>query len=274
MDADDAAFIFASAFEEQGVHFSTVVHPLFADDAGHAQSIMKDHCPFHPDGQWKTPEPPTRSVVGVGVVDPKSGHRIADLYRQGIRPDLVPHLLSAADALKAIIRDVERRSLPYFGDVVNRYFPALCLPRELENVSLADREAEYIRLIEKLDMFNRRVVAANWSHLRASRGVTAVAGGSFKFHVIWSLCITGLLNRSNRIISELHTDSDTASRLLKALEEFEQASPKMREWYRTVTKLMCVDTSLQNMAPAVKSGPRVRSTSKDARHRGTHRIDS
>ena len=235
MDADDAAFIFASAFEEQGVHFNTVVHRLFAANANEARTIMASNCPFRPDGQWVPAEPPTRVIIGIGAVDPQSGHRIADLYREQGK-DFAPYLLAAADDLKVIIKEVEKRSLPYFGDVMNRYFPVLKVPSNIQPADVPQLRAAYAWLHSELEAFNGRIVAAQWPHLRQSKNVSAVAGGSFKFNAIWSLCILGLLRPENRIISELNTDSVTAEQLLKALDDFESADTSIKDWFRNISK--------------------------------------
>lgn len=249
MDADDAAFIFASAFEEDGVQFNTVVHRLFAGSPEEATSFMKGYCPFRPDGSWAG-EPPTRSVVGVGVVDPRSGHRIGDLYREKSTKIFAPYLLEAGEELKETIREVERRELPHFGDVMNRYFPVLPLPDELRSRNLDKLADDYQWLETKLAAFNDRVVAAGWSHLRQSKAVTAVAGGAFKLNSIFSLCIVGFLTPQNRIITELNTDSETAESLLKAFKAFESAPLAIREWYtRLAARVLKFQTTLRIAAP-------------------------
>ena len=239
MDADDTAFILASAFEGHAADFSLIGYPLFAASASQARVTMNEHCPFDAAGHWKFGKIPLRAVIGVGTVDPRSGHRIADLYRK--RPKGIDvYLKEAAKDLKLLINKVDTHGLQYFGDVVNRYFPSLDFPSELRG-SLKVRTKALVELTAGLDALNARIVAAQWRHLRQIKSITAVAGGGFKLHAIWTLLLSGLLNKNKRLLTELQADAVTAQRLLDVLGEYSSSSTEVRLWYEDMIGRLFVD---------------------------------
>ena len=83
LDADDNALVLANAFDkEPGTRFSQISHPLYATTASLAHSIMREHCATLPNSGWNWGlKPPDRAFVGVGVIDPQSGHRISAFLR-------------------------------------------------------------------------------------------------------------------------------------------------------------------------------------------------
>lgn len=227
LDADDAARLLAIAFEnEPGTRFSQVTYPIFAQDKEEAESIMREHCPFWPDGTWPVGEPDI-ALVGIGAVDPKSGHRIADLFREQTEP-VDPYLKKEADNLKGLVRFVEEQHISYFGDLTNRFFPALPLPRKLNPESLDDFTQRYRRLSEELSRLNERMIVANWSHIFKIKFVIAIAGGPFKIDALWTLLITRYL-KEKRIIDELVTDAESALKLIDALDQYHQYEAQERK---------------------------------------------
>lgn len=238
IDADDAAFVLALAFEnEPGTKFSQVAHPLFAANSPEAKSIIKEFCPFLTDGSWREKErPPRRAIVGIGVIDPKSGHRCADLFRNPKKID--PYLKRAAGQLKKAVELVEGERLPYFGDVANRFFPALYLPNELQLEGLQNTATVYNKLNKELAKLTDRMIVVNWRHLKDISSVDAIAGGPLKLRALWTLLIAGLLDRSKRIISGLTTDTESAEDLIKAYRHYEHADPSIRQWYADIVRTL------------------------------------
>ncbi|MBS1791655.1 MAG: hypothetical protein JST85_28355 [Acidobacteria bacterium] len=237
LDADDAARMLALAFEnEPGTVFSQIAYPLFISDHEKPSAIMNEHSWFLPDGSWRDAQVPTRAFVGVGVVDPNSGHRFADLLRSVPEPpEMAPYLKRAAGMLKDAINLVERSKLPFFGDVTNRLFPVLPLPEELDAYENAGISRSYDKIINALDRINQQMVVVKWEHLRKIPSVMAIAGGEFKVKALWTLLLTRLINPSKRTITELSTDSETAKRLLGALESYDR-NPKIQNWYRQMVQ--------------------------------------
>jgi DNA-binding transcriptional regulator LsrR (DeoR family) len=83
LDADDAAVLMAAQFPKAGTRFSQIGHPLYAEDPAKAKIIMRDHCAFLPNGEWNW-NIHTRidqAICGIGVLHPKSGHRIVRFLR-------------------------------------------------------------------------------------------------------------------------------------------------------------------------------------------------
>ena len=240
MDADDAAFILASAFEESGAEFSQIDYPLFAANRPQAEATMDEHCPFHANGRWRDNYVPRLAIIGVGSVNRNSGHRIADLYRQ--KPAHVDqYLRRASDDLMRVIQTCERHALPPFADIVNRYFPALDLPTELRRWDLKDRARAIEGLVRSLNLINQRIVAAQWRHLKQTKSIVAMAGGGFKLHALWTVLLAGRLNKTKRLVTEVTTDAETAQALLTALREYRASDKDMQDWYRHATSKLFVD---------------------------------
>jgi DNA-binding transcriptional regulator LsrR (DeoR family) len=242
LDADDAARLLAMAYEhEPGTRFSQVGYPLYEDDAKLAAQLIKDECVFGPKGTWKTEwgfQAPVRALVGVGVLHPKSGHRISELLNSASIPGykVARHLKRAALKYKAAIDFAGSKGLLFFGDVANRLFPAICLPSELDKDQLpAPKHLDDLR--EKLDELNDHAVVMEWEHLRRTPSVWALAGGPLKVQVLWTLLICKYHDpdKAKSVIKELSTDLKTAEQLERALRDFEAASPKVRDWYRAIS---------------------------------------
>jgi DNA-binding transcriptional regulator LsrR (DeoR family) len=235
LDADDAAFVLALTFEsEPGTVFGQIAYPLFAHDADEARENIARHCPFLPNGKWRSGQP-RLALVGVGCVDPDSGHRFADLYRSPQATEGDIYLKQVAEDIKKAVAFVKAKRLPFFGDVTNRLFASLPLPGELPQMVEAGATQAYGELIRILKGLNRRMVVAEWSHLKAIPSVVAIAGGDFKLRVLWTLLVANLLAPpSDRVVKELTTDAETASNLLESLAQYERASSETKKWFATM----------------------------------------
>jgi DNA-binding transcriptional regulator LsrR (DeoR family) len=237
LDADDAAFSLALAFDRQeGTRFTQISHPLFASDSIQAKKYMEAFCPFLPGGRWRKIEDrertiPRCAIVGVGVVHPESRHRLMDSRFKESTKD--PYLNKVADHIENAIALVkESRLLPYFGDVANRLFPVLPLPDKIKIKDLPELDRGYDNLLATLKKLNDRMVVADWKHLQSIETVAAVAGGALKVEALWTLLLrTKLGDRNERIVSELTTDVQTAMSLVDALDSYEFADSRMKEWY-------------------------------------------
>ncbi len=172
LDADDAAFVLALAFEnESGMHFSQVTYPLFASSQKEARSTIEKGCPFLPGGKWGQ-NVPNLAVVGIGAVNPNSGHRFADLYRDGQRQaELDRYLSAAAKEIKSAIEYARKHDLPYFADISNRLFTTLPLPDELVGRDLEALSKSYDELINRIERLNEKMIVVGWNHLQAIRHV-------------------------------------------------------------------------------------------------------
>lgn len=238
LDADDAARLFALAYErERGTRFSQIGHPLYARNPSQAQRVIDEECVFSRGGKWKMEwglHEPARAIVGIGVLHRTSGHRISELLNsieQNPEMKVAQHLKQAAAEFREAINLSEKYSLPAFGDVANRLFPALPLPHEWRPSPDA-----YDELHEKLEELNRRAVVMEWAHLRKIQSVWALAGGLVKLNVIWTLLISRYLEtgRNDSVVTELSTDVRTARRLEEAMSDFRKATYATRHWYQTV----------------------------------------
>jgi DNA-binding transcriptional regulator LsrR (DeoR family) len=246
LDADDAARLLGFAFEhEPGTRFGQIGHPLYAEEEGVARRIIEGECVFRPEQGWNLSlgiQAPVRALVGVGVFDPSSGHRINELLRKINRDPMeqfAPHLHWAARRFDDAVQFVQQQGLPYFGDIANRLFPTLPLPEDLIGRALPSPNV-YERLSTKLDELNRRAVVMDWAHLRGVPSVWAVAGGALKVRALWTLLICRRLESSGRsgIVKELSTDIRTAIKLEDALDAFDKAPQDLRNWYSTIAPLI------------------------------------
>jgi DNA-binding transcriptional regulator LsrR (DeoR family) len=242
LDADDAAFSLALAFDRQeGTRFTQISHPLFVSDPAQARKYMEAFCPFLPGGKWRQDQAgkraiPRCAIVGVGVVHPESRHRLMDSrFKESTKND--PYLNKVANDVESAIALVQNNKLPYFGDVANRLFPVLPFPDKIKVKDLRKLDSAYDNLLGTLKKLNDRMVVADWKHLQSIETVAAIAGGSLKLEALWTLLLrTKFSERSERIVSELTTDVQSALTLLDALDSFEFADPPLKEWYLKMTK--------------------------------------
>ena len=280
LDADDAAVILASACQS-GASFSQIGHPLYAETIDQAQSIMREHCAFLPDGQWNwsARNQSFRAICGIGSLHPESGHRIMGfletyLKDHGVerpenlkrmiedgtlakvnlpqKPDpTAPYLSRVALELIAAITFANQRGLGYFGDIANRLYPCLPLPQTLR-VNNLPKTQDYKDLVKKLDALNGRAVLMQWSHLRNS-SMWITAGGRLKLGPIWTLAITRYIeqqrssspDRDESILTQLTTDSVTAQKLLDALDAFKRSPERVQLWYSDLVDILFQDDRLQ-----------------------------
>lgn len=275
LDADDAARYLVSAVQRKA-SFSQIGHPLYAENAAQAQSIMREYCAFRPDGSWNWNDSSfkfSRAICGVGSLHPESGHRIMGFlesyiekhYRkQGLKRTLkqmiddgtlgtidlpsdpdptAPYLSRVALQLRDALSFAQEHNLGYFGDIANRLFPCLPIPKELPpdlpNPSI------FVELLDKLDALNHRAIVMNWSHLRNVQ-TWVTAGGKHKHRPIWTLAITRFIERKrgrleNSILDQLTTDTQTATMLKDALEDFKRANDRVQQWYSDLTEILFQD---------------------------------
>ncbi|MBK6795270.1 MAG: hypothetical protein IPG76_00295 [Acidobacteria bacterium] len=129
MDADDSVRMLAYALDmEPDTVFAQISYPLFTSIKNEAEETMKILNIFLPDGAWAKEWTPRKAIVGVGVMDPKGGHRFADLKRQesGVAD---PLLARAKVELNEIMDAVTQNELPHCGDISNRLYPSLFSPQ-------------------------------------------------------------------------------------------------------------------------------------------------
>jgi len=253
LNADYSALILAVGLYQghaPGIRFSQISHPLHVKDRSQAEAIMRTNCAFLPEGGWNWDlKPPNKAFVGVGVVDPDSGHRVAlhFTHQVSVEPPF--------SQLKRAQQFVAQHEMPYFGDVANRLFAALPLPDQImnpssEKESLNNYTRFYRKLISELDQVNQQSIVMQWRHLRDISSVLAVAGGQLKVNCLWTLLLTGLLHPELRIITELATDDETAKQLLKARREYDRASAAVKDWYTDITADLFRDVQVKRAAPA------------------------
>jgi len=238
LDPDDSAFILFMALENQpGTMFDQVGHRVFTDSREEAAAVMEEHCMFQPGGKWYQRKQPNRAIVGVGVVDPSSGHRAVRKYEgSGLVKDLMNrHLARVKNELEEAIATVRESEL-YFGDVANRYFPTLPLPQEFHERSVEYYDHLYGKLNKQLLNLNERMVVVEWAHIRGIRSVTAIAGGSFKLRALWTILFAGLNSKSLRLINTLVTDSATAYDLNTALNAYHGLDASAKAWYEKLVR--------------------------------------
>ena len=243
LDPDDSAFILFLAFENQpGAMFEQVGHKVFAPSRDEAAKVMEQSCMFQPGGKWYQGKKPRHAIVGVGAVDPDSGHRaVHDYEGSGLVQELMNrHLATVRPELEEAIDMVRERQL-YFGDVANRYFPTLPLPSEASALSIDEYDRIYEKLIKQLNDLNERMVVVEWAHILGIRSVTAIAGGPFKLRALWTILFAGKQNPDKRLINTLVTDASTARTLMSALDAYERLNPAIRQWYEKMVETLFVD---------------------------------
>jgi DNA-binding transcriptional regulator LsrR (DeoR family) len=243
LDPDDSAFILFLAFENQpGTMFEQVGHRVFAPSREQAAAVMQHNCMFQPGGKWYQNKCPKRAIVGVGAVDPGSGHRAVRNYEgSGLVQELMDrHLAKVKPELEEAIATVKDSGL-YFGDVANRYFATLPLPKETNALTIDKYSQVYEKLIEQLNDLNERMVVVEWSHIRSISSVSAIAGGPFKLRALWTILFAGRQSRDQRLINTLITDAATASRLISALDTYERLDPSIQQWYENLAGTLFLD---------------------------------
>jgi hypothetical protein len=203
---------------------------------------MKDNCMFQPGGKWYQNIKPNRAIVGVGVVDPMSGHRaVRKSEASGLVQDLMDrHLARVKPELEEAITTAKESGL-YFGDVANRFFATLPLPNQVRELTINEYDKIFERLIKQLNDLNERMVVVEWSHIRGIPAVTAIAGGCFKLGALWTILFSGLQNRSQRLIKTLVTDAVTARGLLSALDTYNNLDVSIRQWYEKLVGTLFLD---------------------------------
>jgi DNA-binding transcriptional regulator LsrR (DeoR family) len=248
LDSDDAARLLALAYErEPGTRFGQVGLPLYQQDEKTVRRILEEECVFKAGGEWKTEwrlQPPERALVGVGVLHPDSGHRIPELvkkfggtstaYRVG------RNLERAIFLFKDAMEFAQNSGLPHFGDVANRLFPCLYLPKDLRSAGdLANIDDKYDELCAKLKAINALAVVMEWEHLRGIPSVWAVAGGELKISALFTLLLERKLvdvrdegGGGKSILKELATDLRSADQLREALRDYEGLPEELKGWYR------------------------------------------
>lgn len=235
LDADDCARMLAYAFDEEpGTKFTQVSHPLFESSKDEAIETMNILRVFLPDDSWAEEWAPRMAITGIGVTDPEGGHRFADIYHRP-RDEADPLLVRAIDDLREIMDFVSKNDLPHCGDVSNRLFPSLPLTDRLAHSQHQSLIGEYDKLINKLNVLNQRIVAIGWKHLHNIPTVVAIAGGRLKLNAIWTILITGAIDPSKRVITELITDTVTARKLIGEIEKYKN-DESLAAWYREMTQ--------------------------------------
>jgi hypothetical protein len=243
LDPDDSAFILFLAFEnETGTMFEQVGHRVFAPSKEQAAAVMEDNCMFQPGGKWYRNIQPNRAIVGVGAVDPDSGHRAVLNYEgSGLVQDLMDrHLANVKRELEQAIATVKESGL-YFGDIANRFFATLPLPHEANALTINNYNKIYEKLIKQLNDLNERMVVVEWNHVRGIPSVTAIAGGSFKLRALWTILFAGMQNRSQRLIKTLVTDAVTARELMSAWDTYKSLDVSIKRWYETLVGTLFLD---------------------------------
>ncbi|HZP48117.1 MAG TPA: hypothetical protein VFB07_06275 [Vicinamibacterales bacterium] len=248
LDADDVVIVLASGLAgEPGTVFSQAMYPLFARNESEAAGNMDDHCQFLSNGRWRENRIPNRAIVGIGAVALEGGHRFADLIRGELKSEIAPQVRHAADLLKMAYEHVRTHNLPAFGDVGNRLFPVLPLPTELPN-DLDALSAQLDELSQKLEQINRRMLIANWQHLRTVPRVLAIAGGELKQRAIFTLALAGYVDPTRRVITELCTDGAVADSLTAAFRSYNTSRAEIRQWYERRVSRLFTDVSTSSDA--------------------------
>ncbi|MBI2190557.1 MAG: hypothetical protein HYU36_01065 [Planctomycetes bacterium] len=214
MDADDAAFCLALHLQDQpDVRFSQIGLPAFSENAAAAAAATQRLCHFLPNGRWRQDHAPGLAILGVGSLDPHSGHRVADLLRD-TPPETQAYLRTATKELREVLARISRLSWPFcpVGDVANRLFPILPMPAEVEALTRAHLQS-YEFFLSKIAALNERVISVQWRHLRQIPHVVVVAGGPHKLHALWTLLVA-----PKPFVTEVCTDAESARRLLRAAD--------------------------------------------------------
>jgi DNA-binding transcriptional regulator LsrR (DeoR family) len=244
LDSDDAAAILAGAFRnEPDTRYAQVSHSIYCENSVQAHRFMAEDCPFAFDGEWANwAGPPQIAIVGLGTLNAPTGHRLVDLF-QSQPPEAAIHPQSSVNDLRTLIETIRRNNLPEVGDLTNRLFPLLPLPEEIRDNSqeqLKELTKGYQRLNGMIERFNSRAIVVDWSHLRRSGSVVAVAGGRGKIKALWTLLLPGCGAESRRVVKDLCTDTESASLLCEAIVQLRNVPPQVREFYEETSSRLFV----------------------------------
>jgi DNA-binding transcriptional regulator LsrR (DeoR family) len=247
LDADDSAFFMYVSFQNQlGTRFSQISQPLFAKSAREAQYLIKAHCPALPGGRWNWKlKPATRAYVGVGVLNPQSGHRIAEfLTKTPIKNKHdMPYLSRIEKALRQAMARASTNGLPPLGDIANRLFAAVPVPAELPK-DLPRLKRMYTELLRVITSINERAVVMGWRTLHVIPNVNVISGTLFKRDQLWSVLSLGLLHPNRTLCTELTTDSKTATALISAQKDLvRQGAEDKLAWYRDILPTLFPEAS-------------------------------
>ena len=241
VDADDAARIMAQAFEDQTpTSLNRVDHQLLTDTPAEAKRFMDDHCPFLSDGTWRDSQKPSLAIVGVGCIDPLSGHRFSDLHRD-TKALAAPGLERTAKEVDAINRFALVNGLPFPGDVAHRLYAVVPLPRDVKRPQELDAmHGAYAELRKLLKGLNDRMVVVNWSHL-ADMSLLAIGGGRYKKSALWTLLLARLMGPDYKTSwpspSEVCTDGESADVLVDSIESLKSNRPLYEAYGRLLRSI-------------------------------------
>jgi hypothetical protein len=223
LDADDAATLLAFAFEHDlGTKFSIIGHSLYPPvPPRRLAEICREHCAFLPESRWNWDlAEPDRAIVGIGILDKNSGHRLMQFLGSDRHPDA--HLPRLGRELEAIIATARAHGT-CVGDVANRLFPALPLPTQ-SGVSLPSEE-DLSLLCAKIDRLNRKALVIDWNHLRSIRSTWAVCAGRLKLPALWTVLLAGVFDRRQGrapLVDHVSVDAGAAKELLEAKVVYDQ----------------------------------------------------
>ncbi len=247
LDADDAAHMFAEAFEDQpGGRFSQINQPLYCRDSKEAEDILRNHCAIGV-GKWNWGLPPgDRAYLGVGSMDSGS-HRLALFlrkYEAGDKAALKSFLSVAGEQLVEIKRLCQELGSPMPGDVGNRLFACLPVASDLKERSESDDPglerltAGFGRVAKIVEELNQRAVVIPWSRLRGTRHVRAIAAGKGKLSALWTIVLATYFDakvgrQQGRpavpLVTEVATDYASAAELRAELAILEN-NPHLLRW--------------------------------------------
>lgn len=250
LDADDCALRLARSLHwgfQPSISFTQVGHPLFANTEEIAEDVIARNCTFTRGGGWGKfgLGTPNLAFVGIGMITKsvQTHHRLAEWITQKKQGR------TGGNESVSIIGEALKRAAAHgvigFGDVANRLFVCLPLPREVANPK---RRAQFTKVIRELDDvllgINRKSVVMDWRHLRMIKSTTAIAGGTkdvSKLHACWTcLLTTALFPRTSGfgLINSFTTDANTAEGLLQARRELEATGGEVKKWYVDMLELL------------------------------------
>lgn len=260
LDADDAARVLASSFVGIDPAFRQIGLPLYASSEPEARSIMAGNCAALPDGSWRDKEIPTRAYIGVGILDPATGHRIRIFHdeqtnaypRKSVEQKARNYLHRVENELTGAIKCAEKAKTPYPGDIGNRLFTVLPTPIAIRKGTACLDENPYREIAGYLDAINSRSVVMQWRHLRQIPYVCVIAGGVAKLPALWTLLLPELLRErkldpeyyiKERFVSDLVIDEKSGDELFECYRIFAH-DLDMQRWYVTMVKslMLFIDT--------------------------------
>jgi DNA-binding transcriptional regulator LsrR (DeoR family) len=142
---------------------------------------------------------PTLSILGIGVLDIKSGHRFLNLKGYELQP-IKPYL-------SKLIKFIKMAKYCPVGDIGYRLF---YIEPPNKNFSLPDNIVK--KLKQTINLLNDRIICINEEQLHMITKVLVVGGGPLKVNAIWQV-----LNsiQPNPLVQELCTDEETAKKLIE-----------------------------------------------------------